>query len=407
MPGISVKKQARASILIPDQKMKEKTMNFNLTEDQIMIRDTARQFAEEELLPGVIDRDEQEKFPREQIRKMGELGFMGMMVPEEWGGAGLDAVSYVLAMTEISKVDASAAVVMSVNNSLVCWGLNEFGTPEQKEKYLKPLASGKKLGAFALSEPNAGSDASNQATTAVRDGDFWVINGAKNWITNGENADLYLVFASTDKVNKSHGISCFIVDRNTPGFAVLKKEKKLGIRGSDTCSLGFTDMRVSHSDMLGNEGDGFRVAMQSLDGGRIGIASQALGIAKGALERALNYSKERKQFGQEISNFQAIQWKLAEMAMETDAAELLIMKAASMKDEHRKYSRESAMCKLFASKTAVKVALEAIQVHGGYGYVKEYHVERMLRDAKITEIYEGTSEVQHIVIARDLIKNGY
>ncbi|MBN8707420.1 MAG: acyl-CoA dehydrogenase [Bacteroidetes bacterium] len=382
-------------------------MNFNLTEEQLMIRDTARQFAEEELLPGVIDRDELEEFPHEQIRKMGELGFMGMMVPEQWGGSGLDAISYVLAMTEISKIDASAAVVMSVNNSLVCWGLNEFGSTLQKEKYLKPLASGQKLGAFALSEPNAGSDASNQATVAVRNGENWVINGAKNWITNGQNADLYLVFASTDKVNKSHGISCFVVEKNAPGFSVLKKERKLGIRGSDTCSLGFTDVVVHQSAMIGKEGDGFRIAMQSLDGGRIGIASQALGIAKGALERALNYSKERKQFGQEISNFQAIQWKLAEMAMQTDAAELLIMRAASMKDEHKKYSRESAMCKLYASRNAVQVALEAIQIHGGYGYVKEYHVERMLRDAKITEIYEGTSEVQHIVIARDLIKNGY
>lgn len=382
-------------------------MNFNLTEEQLMIRDTARQFAEEELLPGVIDRDEEEEFPHEQIKKMGELGFMGMMVPEQWGGSGLDAISYVLAMTEISKIDASAAVVMSVNNSLVCWGLNEFGSTLQKEKYLKPLASGQKLGAFALSEPNAGSDASNQATTAVKNGENWIINGAKNWITNGQNADLYLVFASTDKVNKSHGISCFVVEKGAPGFTVLKKERKLGIRGSDTCSLGFTDVVVHQSAMIGKEGDGFRIAMQSLDGGRIGIASQALGIAKGALERALSYSKERKQFGQEISNFQAIQWKLAEMAMQTDAAELLIMRAASMKDEHKKYSRESAMCKLYASRNAVQVALEAIQIHGGYGYVKEYHVERMLRDAKITEIYEGTSEVQHIVIARDLIKNGY
>lgn len=382
-------------------------MNFNLTEEQQMIRDMARQFAQDELLPGVIERDELEEFPHEAVKKMGELGFMGMMVPEEWGGAGLDAISYVLAMTEISKVDASAAVVMSVNNSLVCWGLNEYGTPAQKKKYLKPLASGKKLGAFCLSEPNAGSDASNQATVAVKKGTDWVINGAKNWITNGQNADFYLVFAATDKVNKSHGISCFIVEKGTPGFSVLKKEKKLGIRGSDTCSLGFTDVVVPEENLLGHEGEGFRIAMQSLDGGRIGIASQALGIAKAAVERSLAYSKERKQFGQEIAGFQAIQWKLAEMAMETDAAELLILRAAAMKDAHQKYSRESAMCKLFASRTAVKCALEAIQIHGGYGYVKEYHVERLLRDAKITEIYEGTSEVQHIVIARDMVKNGY
>lgn len=382
-------------------------MNFNLSEEQVMIRDMARQFAEEELLPGVIERDEKEEFPFEQIKKMGELGFMGMMIPEKWGGAGLDAVSYVLAMTEISKIDASAAVVMSVNNSLVCWGINEFGTDAQKEKYLKPLASGKKLGAFCLSEPNAGSDASNQATTAVLKDGTWVVNGSKNWITNGQNADLYLVFAATDKVNKSHGISCFIIEKGQEGFSVLKKEQKLGIRGSDTCSLGFTDVKVKPEDMLGKEGEGFRIAMQSLDGGRVGIASQALGIAKGALERALAYSKERRQFGQEISNFQAIQWKLAEMAMETDAAELLILRAACYKDEHKKMSRESAMAKLFASRNAVKCALEAIQIHGGYGYVKEYHVERMLRDSKITEIYEGTSEVQHIVIARDLIKNGY
>lgn len=382
-------------------------MNFNLSEEHIMIRDMARQFANDELLPGVIERDDKEEFPHEQIKKMGELGLMGMMVPEKWGGAGLDAVSYVLAMTEISKIDASAAVAMSVNNSLVCWGLNEYGTDAQKEKYLKPLASGKKLGAFCLSEPNAGSDASNQATNAVKKDNQWVINGSKNWITNGQNADFYLVFAATDKVNKSHGISCFIVEKGMEGFSVLKKEQKLGIRGSDTCSLGFSDVKVPQENMLGTEGDGFKIAMQSLDGGRIGIASQALGIAKGAVERALNYSKERKQFGQEISNFQAIQWKLAEMAMETDAAELLILRAASMKDEHKKISRESAMAKLFASRNAVKCALEAIQIHGGYGYVKEYHVERLLRDSKITEIYEGTSEVQHIVIARDLIKNGY
>lgn len=382
-------------------------MDFNLTEEHIMIRDMARQFAEDELLPGVIERDEKEQFPYEQVKKMGELGLMGMMVPEQWGGAGLDAVSYVVAMTEICKIDASAGVVMSVNNSLVCWGLNEYGTDAQKEKYLKPLASGKKLGAFCLSEPNAGSDASNQATTAVKKDGKWIINGSKNWISNGQNADYYLVFAATDKVNKSHGISCFIVEKGQKGFEVLKKEQKLGIRGSDTCSLGFTDVEVPADNLLGTEGDGFKIAMQSLDGGRVGIASQALGIAKGALERALAYSKERKQFGQEISNFQAIQWKLAEMAMETDAAELLILRAARYKDEHKKMSRESAMAKLFASKTAVKCALEAIQIHGGYGYVKEYHVERLLRDAKITEIYEGTSEVQHIVIARDLIKNGY
>lgn len=382
-------------------------MDFNLTEEHIMIRDMARQFAEDELLPGVIERDEKEQFPYEQVKKMGELGLMGMMVPEQWGGAGLDAVSYVLAMTEICKIDASAGVVMSVNNSLVCWGLNEYGTDAQKEKYLKPLASGKKLGAFCLSEPNAGSDASNQATTAVKKDGKWIINGSKNWISNGQNADYYLVFAATDKVNKSHGISCFIVEKGQKGFEVLKKEQKLGIRGSDTCSLGFTDVEVPTDNLLGTEGDGFKIAMQSLDGGRVGIASQALGIAKGALERALAYSKERKQFGQEISNFQAIQWKLAEMAMETDAAELLILRAARYKDEHKKMSRESAMAKLFASKTAVRCALEAIQIHGGYGYVKEYHVERLLRDAKITEIYEGTSEVQHIVIARDLIKNGY
>jgi len=382
-------------------------MNFNLTEEHIMIRDMARQFANDELLPGVIERDELEEFPHEQIKKMGELGFMGMMIPEKWGGAGLDAISYVLAMTEISKVDASASVAMSVNNSLVCWGLNEYGTDAQKEKYLKPLASGKKLGAFCLSEPNAGSDASNQATTGIKKSDHWVVNGSKNWITNGQNADIYLVFAATDKVNKSHGISCFIIEKGQEGFSVLKKEKKLGIRGSDTCSLGFSDVKVPLENMLGTEGDGFKIAMQSLDGGRVGIASQALGIAKGAIERALAYSKERKQFNQEISNFQAIQWKLAEMAMETDAAELLIFRAAALKDEHKKMSRESAMAKLFASRTAVKCALEAIQIHGGYGYVKEYHVERMLRDAKITEIYEGTSEVQHIVIARDMIKNGY
>lgn len=383
-------------------------MNFTLTEEHLMIQQAARDFAQNEI-KDAIERDEKEEFPYEIVKKLGELGFLGMMVSPEYDGAGMDTISYVLAMEEISKVDASVGVIMSVNNSLVCWGIEEYGTPEQKEKYLRPLAKGLKdgkmyIGAFCLSEPNAGSDATAQTTTAVRDGDYYILNGTKNWITNGTTSEVYLVFAMTNKEKKAHGISCFIVERGTPGFEILKKEKKLGIRSSDTCSLGFTDCRVPAANMLGPEGEGFKIAMRSLDGGRIGIASQALGIAAASLERALKYAKERHSFGKMIIDHQAIQMKLADMATELDAARLLTLQAAWMKDRHVKYSRQAGIAKLFASRLAVKAALEAIQIHGGYGYVQEYEVERYLRDAKITEIYEGTSEVQRIVIARDLLR---
>jgi alkylation response protein AidB-like acyl-CoA dehydrogenase len=383
-------------------------MNFTLTEEHLMIQQAARDFAQQEI-KDAIERDEKEEFPYEIVKKLGELGFLGMMVPPEYDGAGMDTISYVLAMEEISKADASVGVIMSVNNSLVCWGINEYGTPEQKEKWLRPLAKGLKdgkmyIGAFCLSEPNAGSDATAQTTTAVRDGDHYILNGTKNWITNGTTSEVYLVFAMTNKEKKAHGISCFIVERGTPGFEILKKEKKLGIRSSDTCSLGFTDCRIPASNMLGPEGEGFKIAMRSLDGGRIGIAAQALGIAAASLDRALKYAKERHSFGKMIIDHQAIQMKLADMATELDAARLLTLQAAWMKDQHMKYSRQAGIAKLFASRLSVKAALEAIQIHGGYGYVQEYEVERYLRDAKITEIYEGTSEVQRIVIARDLLR---
>lgn len=369
-----------------------------------MIRQTARDFAREEVAPSVIERDINGEFPREIVSKMGELGFLGMMVPEEWGGSGLDCVSYVIAMEEISKVDASVGVIMSVNNSLVCWGLEAYGTNEQKERFLRPLASGQKLGAFCLSEPEAGSDATQQHTTAeFRDG-MWYLNGTKNWITNGTSADTYIVFAQTDREKRHKGITCFIVDRHTPGFEPGKKEDKLGIRSSDTCSIGLTNVAVPPENILGEAGRGFNIAMESLNGGRIGIASQALGIAQGAYEAALRYSKERKAFGRPIAELQAIQMKLADMSMKIEAARLLILKAATLKDKHETFIKEAAQAKLFASKIAVEVALEAVQVHGGYGYVREYQVERMLRDAKITEIYEGTSEIQRIVIARELLK---
>ncbi|MCC6845448.1 MAG: acyl-CoA dehydrogenase [Bacteroidetes bacterium] len=369
-----------------------------------MIRQTARDFAREEVAPSVIERDINGEFPREIVAKMGELGFLGMMVPEEWGGSGLDCVSYVIAMEEISKVDASVGVIMSVNNSLVCWGLETYGTDEQKERFLRPLASGQKLGAFCLSEPEAGSDATQQHTTAeFRDG-MWYLSGMKNWITNGTSADTYIVFAQTDREKRHKGITCFIIDRHTPGFEPGKKEDKLGIRSSDTCSIGLTNVAVPPENILGEAGRGFNIAMESLNGGRIGIASQALGIAQGAYEAALRYSKERKAFGRPIAELQAIQMKLADMSMKIEAARLLILKAATLKDKHETFIKEAAQAKLFASKIAVEVALEAVQVHGGYGYVREYQVERMLRDAKITEIYEGTSEIQRIVIARELLK---
>jgi alkylation response protein AidB-like acyl-CoA dehydrogenase len=378
-------------------------MNFDLTETQLMIRDTARKFATDELAPNAAERDEKEIFPEEFIKKLGELGFMGMMVPEQYGGSGLDTISYVLAMEEISKADASCGVIMSVNNSLVCHGLNEWGTEEQKQKFLVPLASGKKLGAFALSEPEAGSDATNQMTTATRVGDNYIINGTKNFITNGSHADVVLVMATTDKTKGSHGISAFIVEKDSPGFRVAKKENKMGIRSSDTVSLAFEDCKVPAANRIGEEGFGFKFAMKTLDGGRIGIASQALGIAQASLEASVQYSKQRKAFGKMLSELQAIQFMISEMATKIDAARLLILQAAAAKDAGRPYGSFSAMAKLFASKVAVDAALDAIQIHGGYGYMKEYNVERYLRDAKITEIYEGTSEVQRIVIARSLL----
>lgn len=380
-------------------------LQLDLTETHEMIRDTARDFAQNEVAPTAIERDIKGEFPADAVRKLGELGFLGMMVSPDWGGAGLDALSYVIAMEEISKVDASVGVIMSVNNSLVCWSLETYGTDEQKEKFLRPLATGEKLGAYCLSEPEAGSDATQQRTEAVRNEDgSWTLNGTKNWITNGTTADVYLVYAQTDRDKGYRGISCFIIEKGTPGFTHGVKEDKLGIRSSDTCSLQFQDVQVSADNVLGPEGRGFNIAMETLNGGRIGIAAQALGIAQGAFEAAVGYSQERKAFGKPIADLQAIQFKLADMATKISAARSLVYQAASKKDKHERYVKEAAMAKLFASKTAVEVALEAIQVHGGYGYVREYKVERYLRDAKITEIYEGTSEIQHIVIARELMK---
>lgn len=378
-------------------------MDFQLTEEHLMIQKAARDFAVNELLPGVIERDEHQKFPAEQIKKLGELGFLGMMVSPEYGGAGLDAISYVLAMEEISKVDASASVVMSVNNSLVCWGLETFGTEEQKQKYLVPLASGQIIGAFMLSEPEAGSDATSQRTIAEDKGDHYLLNGTKNWITNGNSASVYLVMAQTHPEKGSKGINALIVEKGMPGITVGAKENKLGIRGSDTHSVMFQDVKVPKENRIGEDGFGFKFAMKTLAGGRIGIASQALGIASGAYELALKYSKERKAFGKEISQHQAIQFKLADMATRIESARLLCLKAAWEKDQHLDYTLSSSMAKVFASETAMWVTTEAVQVHGGYGYVKEYHVERLMRDAKITQIYEGTSEVQRIVISRSIL----
>lgn len=380
-------------------------MDFKFTEEHIQIRDTAKDFAENEIAPSAVERDISADFPAEIISKLGELGFMGMMVSPEWGGAGFDTVSYVLAMEEISKVDASVGVIMSVNNSLVCYGIEKWGTREQKEKYLTPLASGQKLGAFCLSEPEAGSDATNQKTVAEKDGDFYVLNGMKNWITNGTKADYYLVQAQTDKSKGYKGITTFIVEQKLDGIEVGKKEDKLGIRSSDTCTLGLNNVRVPKENVLGEEGLGFKIAMETLNGGRIGIASQALGIASASLDAALKYSKERKAFDRPICELQAIQFKLADMAVNVETARLLILQAALKKDAGEKYAKEAAQAKLYASRVAVQNALEAIQIHGGYGYVREYLVERYLRDAKITEIYEGTSEIQKIVIARELLKD--
>jgi alkylation response protein AidB-like acyl-CoA dehydrogenase len=379
-------------------------MFFELSEEHEMIRKAARDFAKNELLPGVIERDEHQKFPAEQVKMMGELGFMGMMVDPKYGGGGMDAVSYVLAMEEISKIDASASVVMSVNNSLVCWGLESFGSEEQKQKYLVPLAKGEIIGAFCLSEPEAGSDATSQQTTAIDMGDHYLVNGTKNWITNGNSASVYLVIAHTDVTKGHKGINVLIVEKNTPGFSIGPKEQKLGIRGSDTHSLMFQDVKVPKENRIGDEGFGFKFAMKTLSGGRIGIASQALGIASGAYELALSYSKQRKAFGKEISQHQAIQFKLADMATQIEAARLLCLKAAWMKDNNQNYDLASSMAKLYASQVAMDTTVEAIQIHGGYGYVKEYHVERLMRDAKITQIYEGTSEIQRIVIARAILQ---
>jgi len=379
-------------------------MHFELTEEHKMIRQAAREFAQTELLPGVIERDELQKFPHEQVKKMGELGFLGMMVDPKYNGGGMDTISYVLAMEEIAKVDASAAVIMSVNNSLVCWGLEQFGTEEQKQKYLTRLATGEIIGAFCLSEPEAGSDATSQQTTAIDKGDHYLLNGTKNWITNGGTASVYLVVAQTNREAGHRGINCLIVEKGMPGFEVGPKENKLGIRGSDTHTLQFNDVKVPKENRIGEDGFGFKFAMKTLGGGRIGIASQALGIASGAFELALAYSKVRKAFGTEIMNHQAIQFKLADMATEIEASRLLCLKAAWEKDQHLDYTMSGSIAKLFSSRTAMAVASESIQIHGGNGYVKEYHVERYLRDAKITEIYEGTSEVQRIVISRGLLK---
>ncbi len=378
-------------------------MNIQLSEEHLMIQKAARDFAQNELKSGVIERDEKQQFPAEQIKMLGELGFMGMMVDPIYGGSGMDTLSYVLVMEELSKIDASVSVAVSVNNSLVCWGLETFANEEQKQKYLVPLAKGEKLGAFCLSEPEAGSDATSQRTTAEDKGDYYLLNGTKNWITNGSSASTYLVIAQTHPEKGSKGINAFIIERGMEGFIVGAKENKLGIRGSDTHTLLFNDVKVPKENRIGEDGFGFKFAMKTLAGGRIGIAAQALGIASGAYELALEYSKQRSAFGKVISQHQAIQFKLADMATEIEAARLLVFKAASDKDNHLDYTTSGAMAKLYASKVAMEVTVEAVQVHGGYGFVKEYHVERLMRDAKITQIYEGTSEVQKIVIARSIL----
>jgi alkylation response protein AidB-like acyl-CoA dehydrogenase len=379
-------------------------MLFQLSEEQLMIQQAARDFAQTELKPGVIERDEHQKFPAEQVRKLGELGFLGMMVSEEFGGSGLDALSYVLVMEELSKIDASASVVVSVNNSLVCYGLEAFGSGFQKEKYLIPLASGQKIGAFCLSEPEAGSDATSQHTTAKDMGDHYLLNGTKNWITNGGTASTYLVIAQTHPELKHKGINAFIVEKGMEGFTVGPKENKMGIRGSDTHSLMFDDVKVPKENRIGEDGFGFKFAMKTLEGGRIGIAAQALGIAAGAYELALAYAKQRKSFGKPISDHQAIAFKLADMATQIEAARMLVYKAAWLKDQGLSYTLAGSMAKLYASKVAMDVTVEAVQVHGGYGFVKEYHVERLMRDAKITQIYEGTSEIQQLVISREILR---
>jgi len=379
-------------------------MNFEFTEEQLMIKQAAKDFARTELLPGVIERDNTATFPAEQIKKLGELGFLGMMTSPDYDGGGMDTISYVLAMEEISKIDSSASVVMSVNNSLVCYGLEHYGTEKQKEKYLKPLARGEIIGAFALSEPEAGSDATHQRTTAEDKGDYYLLNGIKNWITSGKNASVYIVFAQTDLSKRHKGINALIVEKGMKGFEIGAKEDKMGMRGSDTTSLMFNDVKVPKVNRIGDDGFGFSLAMKTLNGGRIGIAAQALGIAQGALDLALAYSKERKTFGKQIIDHQAIAFKLSDMEAMIESARLLILKAAWLKDQGKDFTHASALAKLVAAENAMKVTTEAVQIHGGYGYVKEYHVERLMRDAKLTQIYEGTSEIQKIVISRGLLK---
>ncbi|MEX6626308.1 acyl-CoA dehydrogenase [Tenacibaculum salmonis] len=380
-------------------------MDFSLTEEHIMIRDAARDFAQTELLPGVIERDNKQEFPKELVRKMGDVGFLGIMVNPKYGGSGMDAISYVLIMEELSKIDASASVMVSVNNSLVCYGLEAYGTENQKQKYLTKLATGQQIGAFCLSEPEAGSDATSQATTAEDKGDYYLLNGTKNWITNGGRADVYLVIAQTDRSKKHKGINAFIVEKGAEGFHIGPKEDKLGIRGSDTHTLQFNDVKIPKENRIGEDGFGFKFAMKTLAGGRIGIAAQALGIASGAYELALKYSKERKTFGTEICNHQAIAFKLADMYTEIEAARMLVIKAAWDKDQGNNYDMSGAVAKLYASKVAMEQSVEAVQIHGGNGFVKDYHVERLMRDAKITQIYEGTSEIQKIVISRGILKD--
>jgi len=391
-------------ILLIDDSIISSIVEFNLSEEQILIRNSAREFAKTELLPGVIERDELQNFPDNLVKKMGDLGFMGIMVDPEFGGSGMDTLSYVLIIEELSKIDASASVIASVNNSLVCYGIEKFGNEKQKYKYLPKLSTGEWVGAFCLSEPEAGSDATSQTTLAVDKGDHYIINGTKNWITNGSRAQIYIVIAQTNKSKGHKGINAFIVERNTPGFHIGPKENKLGIRGSDTHTLQFNNVKVPKENRIGEDGFGFKFAMKTLSGGRIGIAAQALGIASGAYELALKYSKERKAFGKEISKHQAIGFKLAEMATDIEAARLLVYKAAIEKDNNLNYDKSSAMAKLYASKVAMQHTVEAVQIHGGNGFVKDYHVERMMRDAKVTQIYEGTSEIQKIVISRELLK---
>lgn len=392
-------------ILLIDDSIISSIVEFNLSEEQILIRNSAREFAKAELLPGVIERDELQNFPDNLVKKMGDLGFMGIMVDPEFGGSGMDTLSYVLIIEELSKIDASASVIASVNNSLVCYGIEKFGNNKQKNKYLPKLSTGEWIGAFCLSEPEAGSDATSQTTLAVDKGDHYIINGTKNWITNGGRSKVYIVIAQTNKSKGHKGINAFIVERNTPGFHIGPKENKLGIRGSDTHTLQFNNVKVPKENRIGEDGFGFKFAMKTLSGGRIGIAAQALGIASGAYELALKYSKERKAFGKEISKHQAISFKLAEMATDIEAARLLVYKAATEKDNNLNYDKSSAMAKLYASKVAMQHTIEAVQIHGGNGFVKDYHVERMMRDAKVTQIYEGTSEIQKIVISRELLKD--